>query len=125
MSTLPTSEVLNRAADLIERQGWVTGTGWPTVDREDAPLCLEGGIMAALGLRIDAEEDDDVEGCPAYRAVHDYLELRDARDLDGWPVVPLWMWNDDREHASEVIEVLRAVAVIEAARENASVEVSA
>jgi len=120
------SETLNRAADLIEERGWTRGGGWPTTDDEGAPLCLEGGIMAALGLRFnDDAREVDVETCPAYRAVHVYLELHDDRDVEGWPVVPLWMWNDDRETAAEVIEVLRAAAVIEAARENAAVEVTA
>ena len=77
---IPTSEVLNRAADLIEERGWTQGTqGWK-VD----------------GAFLDTDEP--------------------------------WKWNDTRGRtASEVIEVLRATAVIEAARETeaAHAEVSA
>jgi hypothetical protein len=125
MTTVATSEVLNRAADLIEERGWTKGGGWPTADDEGAALCLEGGIMAALGLHFD-KDDDDVEQCPAYRAVHFYLGLKWG-DVADWPQDPLWTWNDDHGSEESVIEVLRATAVIEAARENAETraEVSA
>lgn len=108
-----TSEVLYRAADLIEERGWVKAVGWENGQGE--PLCLEGGIMAASGLT-----NRDIYGardplsrwaaCPAYRAVSDYLGTTDL----------LYLWNDQRNRtATEVIEVLRACAVIEAAKENA------
>ena len=112
-----TSEVLYRAADLIEERGWVRDGGWVMYDEPGSPVCIEGAIQAAAGFpammcggtyRIRAA----VTACPAYRAVCAYL---------GDPV-ELYHWNDREDRtASEVVEVLRAVAVIEAARENALV----
>ena len=104
-----TSEVLNRTADLIEEQGWGKGGGWYGEEdfggRTDGRLCLEGGIMAAMG--IEMTNMDRMVACPAYKSVKTYL--------DG--ATP-FIWNDEHGRtASEVIEVLRAAAVIEAARE--------
>lgn len=116
---MKTSEVLNRAADLIEERGWGRGTAsWNNIGDDSAPLCLEGGIMAALGLTIDLASPEsavlvEVSRCPAYKAVTDYLGT----------VVPfchLWRWNDGvAQSAEEVIATLRAAAVIEAAKESA------
>lgn len=69
--------------------------------------------MAAVGVR--ASNFDYT--CPAYMAVSGYL---DRTPLP--PVAPLkdalWQWNDAPDRtASEVIEVLRACALIESARE--------
>jgi hypothetical protein len=113
--SMPTSEVLDLAADKIQERGWVTirdcddfqdpwkgsGTG----------LCLEGGIMAAAGV-VDSHE---VLACPAYEAVWDYLTT-DNR----WGVRRnrLYDWNDTPGRtADEVIEVLRAAAMVERAKE--------
>lgn len=111
-----TSEVLNRAADLIEERGWTRGiNGW----RGGANgLCLEGAIGAAASIPNDGGERLGLYACPAYWAVANYL------DRDPTPrIVPikdtLWAWNDTRDRtAAEVIEVLRAAAVIEAAKES-------
>lgn len=114
-----TSEVLNKAADLIEERGWKSGGGWQYADQlyDDMPMCLEGGIQAATGLHfasiacdVTAAELTALRTCPAYRAVVEYLDA----DL------PLFNWNDESERTAEqVIEVLRATALIEAAKENA------
>ena len=112
---MPTSEVLNRAADLIEERGWTQGDGW--VLREstpDAPLCLEGGIQAATGL-VGQDRLDALWACPAWTAVADYLDT-----------LNVYGWNDRAGRtASEVVEVLRACAAIEASREREPAEVSA
>lgn len=121
---MQTSEVLNRAADLIEERGWGQGAEtWAHRAEITGPLCLEGGVMAAAGVahwQLYTE-------CPAFRAVAVYLDRtpmpksRDAADQ-------VWYWNDQRDRtAAEVIEVLRACAVIEAAKEQetAPVEVTA
>lgn len=111
-----TSDVLNRAADLIEERRWEKGDGWPSESRErrGAPLCLEGGIAAAMGLvfpeNVAGPAYDGFRTCPAYAAVRSYL---------GWEET-LWRWNDKSARtAAEVIETLRACAVIEAAKEAA------
>lgn len=124
MSTVPTSEVLNRAADLIESRGWVQGSAGMII-ATDSPLCLQGAIGAAAGMAEspDARHSSGApvydylvtQTCPAGDAVRAYLGY-------GKP----WMWNDHHERtATEVIEVLRAVAVIEAAREESRAEVTA
>jgi hypothetical protein len=107
-----TSEVLNRAADLIEERGWTQGgSGWGIGGQA---LCLEGGILAALGYRWEASDwsFEEFPECPAYTAVADYLDYRSE----------LYQWNDEGNRtADEVIEALRAAAVIEAAKETADV----
>ena len=128
MSTVATSEVLNRAADLIEERGWACGKGWSA---EGGPLCIEGAIAAALGA--DGHAIRTTNTCPAGAAVREYLELGEYTATKGG----LWYWNDelrwDRElgtvvtvrTANEVVEVLRATAVIEAAREQETVTLPA
>lgn len=115
---MKTSEVLNKAADLIEKHGWGRGNGAMQPGFPEG-ACMEGGIAAAMGvddlILIDAEtliySYAPIQKCPAYRAVAEYL----AHDGD------VWHWNDTlATSASEVIEVLRATAVIEAAREEAA-----
>lgn len=119
-----TSEVLNRAADLIEQRGWGQGS-WKRSGND--PLCIEGAIGAAMG-----DEDSTIPYCNATVAVRNYLGAAP------------FMWNDDLFHnrvmeligsrpeitraeaevraqaegRAKVIEVLRATAVIEAAKES-------
>ncbi|MGZ4521036.1 MAG: DUF6197 family protein [Mycobacteriaceae bacterium] len=106
---MKTSEVLNKAADLIQERGWGQGI-WDA----GPALCLEGGILAALGHPCDLTTVRPwfAGKCPAFDAVCDYLQI-------DFPAAMPWQWNDTvAEDASEVIEVLRACAVIEAARED-------
>jgi hypothetical protein len=114
---MKTSDVLNEAADLIQQRGWTQGIfGWGDID-PNSGLCLEGGIAAASGIGMIHDtstlDTPSIKACPAYKAVAAYLDM-------GGPFCrgALWTWNDavDRT-AAEVIEVLRAAAVIEAARE--------
>ena len=121
-----TSEVLNRAADLIEERGWRQGpAGWD--NDQGSRLCLEGGILAALETSFsDIDLREWFMDCPAYVAVANYLELPSGRDLAGHDNRAIWRFNDDPGRTqSEVVEVLRACAVIEASREREVVEVSA
>ena len=118
-----TSEVLDTAADLIEERGWLQGPGgWDGYVADNQRLCLEGGIMAALGITDERPGSlyGSGEVCPAYAAVASYLDKPERPGLsaeipnDSW----LWHWNDSEGRtAAEVIEVLRAAAVIEAAKE--------
>lgn len=126
---METSEVLNRAADLIEERGWRAGGGWN--GDHGSGLCLEGGIQAAMGVAVGPGYR-----CPAYHAVAQYLaEQGNTR--------PLFIWNDRLPYYSEatgewlpsdqfadararaprrVVEMLRACAVIEQSRERQPAE---
>jgi hypothetical protein len=115
-----TSEVLNKAADLIEQRGWTKGCGWQLTDFDNGTdaICLEGAIQLAAGFPAVPQSEaamlaDRVRFCPAGQAVVTYLADADRHDRNGW----LFTWNDQRSDAAEVIEVLRACAVIEQARE--------
>lgn len=116
MTTVATSEILNRAADLIEERGWTSG---PRGMEVDGPLCLEGAIGAVIGAEVIGGlrpfyAYSDVEACPAGTAVIAYLGEQHPDQ-----------WNDrPGRTATEVIEVLRAVAVIEAARKEERAEVT-
>lgn len=125
-----TSEVLNKAADLIQQHGWThvkdqtTRNPWGGAGR---PMCLEGGILAALGLEpsvngLGDEENEQLVTCPAYKAVQEYLGFEPKGDIKN----RLYRFNDaEGRTAQEVIEVLRATALLESAKENNSVEVKA
>ena len=118
----PTSEVLDRAADLLRDGRWITGAGWPGAEpRSEDELCLEGGIMAALGIRYDTDLNDGgltdgLYACPAYEAVREYLaEARDFKEKR------LFRWNDAyAKNKRDVITVLRAAARREKKKELAS-----
>lgn len=111
-----TSEILDLAADKIQQQGWTKGSaGWPGIPEhkgEGSKLCLEGGIMAAMGVVWDPGSGREVfTHCPAYAAVQEYLE---------WG--PLYAWNDSYATGeAQVIEVLRAAAAVERAKEESLV----
>jgi hypothetical protein len=111
-----TSEVLNKAADLIEERGW--GTGHAAMLGQSG-VCIMGAIHHAVTGRF-GDNYAAVHNCPAGQAVASYLELNPRRGSDG-----LWWWNDDLgdemdepDGQRKVVEVLRAAAVIEAARES-------
>lgn len=116
------SETLNKAADLIEERGW--GTGHQSWANDPAlPVCLEGAIGAAMGLTVNdlrsgsGIDPADLQLCPAGAALREHLSgWFNAR---GSKVAWLCHWNDaDGRTADEVIEVLRACALIEEARED-------
>jgi hypothetical protein len=120
--TMKTSEILNAAADEIEVRGWsdyTTNNSWG-FGSATGPVCLEGGILAAMGFKMEqpwgeailSKEFEALETCPAYEAVMEYLGREKGQ--------PLWSWNDSVSRTKEeVFEVLRAAAVVEAAKEAA------
>lgn len=111
MKNLKTSEVLDLAADAIQMAGWATANTSEDPWGEhvlDGPLCLEGGIMAAAGVR-----HRELRSCPAYIAVREYLAPF-VTDFDSCP----WYFNDSiAETADDVIAVLRAAAAVERTKE--------
>ncbi len=102
---LTTSQVLNKAADLIEERGWRRGPG---MQIDSVGLCLEQAVSAAAG-NIIAGSYAYLQAipCAAGHALIEHLGNNQP-----------YIWNDEPGRtASEVIEVLRATALIEAARE--------
>lgn len=116
MTTIPTSEVLNRAADLIEERGWVAGIAGFRPERGEG-ACVEGALLAALGLRYDETDLEAFFACPAYQAVARYLDRVPNYEVPGGSHT-LWFWNDHiAKSGAVVVETLRACAAIEATRE--------
>ena len=121
--TQTVSETLYRAADLIESRGWTKGGGGDAEPEDfdpwgkggDSPVCLEGAIFAAAGGDEWWQVSMVVNACPAGQAVRDYLGMD---SYSGPSSARLYRFNDQRGRtAAEVIEVLRAAALIEAAKE--------
>jgi hypothetical protein len=112
-----TSEVLNQAADVLQVRGWCQAPaegGWFPDPEATTPVCLEGAIRIAAGT-VRKQEVTAV--------VRDYLTSRHPESINPFSghVIP-FAWNDeDGRTAAEVIEVLRACALIEAAREQDAV----
>ena len=137
MTDMSLSDTLNAAADLIQTRGWTTiedsfgdadTDPWGGGSGADAPVCLEGAIAAASGMDLTLGNATgttswDVQHCPAYKVVYDYLKGTDWWDGTLF-TSRLYDFNDAPGRTKEeVIEVLRAAAVIEAAKEKAEVEV--
>jgi len=92
------SEALNRAADHLEVNGWMSMAYCP----RDQPLATCAHV--AIG-----EVTQSADG-PADRAFWTYL--------GGTGCDAIWAWNDAPDRtAAEVVEALRACAVIQASRE--------
>jgi hypothetical protein len=110
-----TSEVLNKAADTIQLLGWKQGPAG--MDATGLPVCAMGAIGHVIGApaHCDWFSYYEIEEHPAYAALRDYLNL----------IVGVEIWNDSQASAETVIATLRAAAVIEAAKESASEQVSA
>src|ERR1700740_1545611 len=117
-TTPSVADTLDLAADLIDQRGWSVGYGWD--EDPTGSLCLEGGILAAIGIPgkdLDNGDFADFRACPAYTAVSDYLKsigirqnLINAKD----DKVTLWRWNDNHATAKATVTgVLRATAQVE------------
>lgn len=118
MKTMTVSQVLNNAADYIQTFGWSQGTGWYPECGE--PACLEGSIDVAASAQGRTVASFQL-ATAATDAVSNYLTDRypDAVNQSAGVVFP-FAWNDRfGRTATEVVEVLRAVALIEAAHEDA------
>ena len=105
-----------RAAELIEGN-WCQGS-WLNENRR---MCIEGGLIAALGLELDGVKGDSTErqillDCPVYSAVTDTLNEQIARGGDGeyrrwYDNGELPTWNDQDERTEQdVLDLLHATA---------------
>lgn len=115
-----TSEVLDLAADTIQRYGWGTGpNAW--TNHDGAGYCLEGAIAAAMSLTIGTlfRGGSRLQECPAYQAVEEFLAEPEFKRQ-------LWWFNDRVAKSEEdVIAVLRAAAAVERVKESAEQTVAA
>ena len=125
---MKTSEVLYAAADNLEENGW---TRWLRGMNLEGPHCLMGAIGHAIQADTFVSSADGVTRysydtvlkTPAATAFAEHIGI----DLGLLPD-PLFGWNDESGRtATDVVEALRACAVIQAARETADerVQVSA
>jgi hypothetical protein len=95
-----TSVILNQAADLIERDGW-----W-----SQNPNVVRGGVRPQCAANAITDVSASFDALYAFSA-----HVAGVRRMEA-----IWKWNDaDDRTAAEVVEALRAAAVIEAAKENA------
>jgi hypothetical protein len=109
-----TSEILDKAADVIATRGWWRG-GYkePRRDPRTCPVCVLGAINVATGSSPDAESSFKVPcvASAAANALAEYLYLNPGDDLID---VLGNEWNDcDVESAEEVVRKLRAAAASE------------
>lgn len=115
------SEILDKAADQIDRRGWVQDDWWeadtPT-HWTDCKVCAGGGINAAAGWAPDFDGYDRLGAeHPAARAVIAFADRvapdRESPAVD-WAMALIIRWNDEEGRtATEVVRELRAVAASE------------
>lgn len=115
---MKTSEMIDLAADEIQRRGWTKGhRGWGAT----GPVCIEGAIAAVAnieritvlpGILTPTPNVRLLHDCPAYVAVREYLGMRFDESV--------WLYNDRiAKDAEEVVAVLRAAAAVERVKEAA------
>jgi len=111
------SEVLDGAADVVERNGWIKGQWYDEPEMPRSPLlckvCALGAINVAGGQRPDKPLDGEQRGAALALARH--LGFTDAT-IDDFGVVRLVgeTWNDTIARSDdEVIAELRATAAAE------------
>lgn len=113
---MKTSEILTKAADIIEAQGWVKGEQGTVVG--EGPKCLMGAVAQAAGMTTFPAAWRDQEHYsytglydhPAGKALVEHMGVADSDHL--------WKFNDAAEGVNDVLEVLRAAALVEAGRED-------
>jgi hypothetical protein len=105
------SEILERAADIIDRQGWCKRAYYErhtNLDAKACPVDISGAINVAQGRHPGVTPDDD----PAVEAV-----ARFYGDTSGDARGRRWFlheWNDALGSAAEAVAGLRKVALAEA-----------
>jgi hypothetical protein len=114
---MQTSETLDKAGDQVER-GWAQGQLVNSLGQ----VCAIGGIATALDLRCGCGQNNNACHGLAYPDSDEPALVALARHVGGagfTPIDDITAWNDEPGRtAAEVIEVLRAAAVIESARES-------
>ena len=97
------SEVLFKAAKLLEKHGWTRGE---YLDKNGS-MCAVGAISAALGKQGADSEWDYMLGVPCIKAVEAHLYCGDGTG----PVQNLNDWNDEKaKDMREVTDAFRRTA---------------
>lgn len=125
-TTPPTTvaDLLDRAADLIERRGLCKGAYVADIADPTCPCCTDGAIRLAAGAHgvnlLDVPEQMEHLVCEAEKWVVEHIIRAGARECIGRDeatnlIETIAGWNDaDTNDADSVIDTLRGVA--EAAR---------
>lgn len=110
------SEILDKAADIIETRGWWQGTYMmPGGNPANCPVCLLGAINVATGLapNIEGAFREDGPASTAARALAEHMGLNNPNG-DGLVDLLGNEWNDrEAESPEQVIAELRAAAQAE------------
>ncbi len=91
---MDTAEILERAADEMQRRGKAEGEYLA----DDGSLCAVGAMRCAMGINPEVGFDGDSQITPAWNAMSSFIGGGSVAD-----------WNDDND-APTVIAGLRAVA---------------
>lgn len=113
---LPVDEIINRVADMIERDGWHQGDDWPgsrfgAPYRSGTPVCIQGGCLAVFGLKPGRTTRQQWRAAPE-------PAICEVAKFVGEPVS---IWNDTPGRTVEqVVAVLRTCALIASARRHSA-----
>jgi hypothetical protein len=89
------TEVLNHAADLIERDGWWNGQGQTPIAGGGGPLCAVMALDEVLARDATAPIDETFDALDAFIGIG-----------EGW----IEDWNDRQPNGATVCAALRACA---------------
>lgn len=107
---MKTSEILDKAADVIEERGWWRGSFAESSGR-NCKVCALGAMNVASGLAPDDALGPDVH--KAAMALADHVGLAHEASGLGATYAVGDHWNDSRTSAEEVVRELRAAAASE------------
>lgn len=114
------SDTIDKAADEIERRGWVMGAGWDWWTNPTSRVCLEGAIAAAKGIVYEqgTRLSERINLCPTGQAIREFLSLPEyEQDFHNYP---LYSWNDRHgRDMGRVVATLREAAEWQRERESA------
>ncbi|TDB83429.1 hypothetical protein E1264_28540 [Actinomadura sp. KC216] len=117
-AALKVSEILDKATDVIGRNGLVAGLWYVPTDNKspvDCPVCTGGALAIAAGFFPDYDGEPsgayaDAVGVLAERLGLDPAQHETAQDVVLYGIAP---WSDTVRNADEVVRELRAAAASE------------
>ena len=102
-----TADILDKAADLIDRRGW--NQGWYI--NTDGEMCPRGAIYAACGMQPNPNPSVDVMDWPGWSSSAADNAITACDWLDEAVDDYAESWNDDEGRTKEeVVSTLRAAA---------------